>query len=173
MACDLQELGPGGHTESGYGCRILDPAEGRILHRFDAAKFAFAGGTGPNGAPELRVAARPKEGSIFTLWRIAMDGRVETLGRFATPTSFSIDGPGGLVWTTGPSLRGELVARRGQARARLDGRFGECAQRMVTWAPHRCRVSLDTRRIARLEDDGARRRILWGTIDWRPLRRAR
>lgn len=173
MVCDLQEFGPGGHSESGYSCRILDPAGGRALHRFEAARFAFAGGAGPDGAPELRVAARPKEGQVFTLWRIAMDGRVETLGRFATQTSFSIDGPGGLVWTTGPSRRGELVARRGRARARLDGRFGQCAQRMVTWAPHRCRVSLDARRIAQLEDDGARRRILWGTINWRSPRRGR
>lgn len=154
------------NSESTYDCRIVDVADGRIVHAFSAARHVMAGATLPGGAAELRLwRQEPGDRSVGTVVRIAAaTGEARTLGRFEW-AEYSIAGPAGLLWTRAGNWPGRLVAQspEGFALAHMDQRFGACAGQVVTWHRHGCRVSADRRHIAGIVEG---EQILWGRIEW-------
>ena len=154
-------------SESTYDCRIVDMADGRLVHSFSAARHVMVGATLPGGAPELRIWQQdPGDWDTGTVTRVAADtGKAETLGRFDEYSAYSLAGPAGLLWTRAGNWPGRLVARGtdGYALAHIDQRFGACAGQIVTWHRHGCRVSADGRRIAGIVEG---EQILWGAIEW-------
>lgn len=149
-----------------YACRIVDLADGRIVHHFQAESNIVAGGLDPDGQPELRLAVQgPDTNLVWSLFRIGLDGNVRSLGTFNQHRPFALDGPAGLLWTTEPDQPGMMVAEdsSGKPLARMDARFRFCARMHTTWHSQSCQVSADRRTVAGLAGDG---RIIWGPIIW-------
>ncbi|HYE27778.1 MAG TPA: hypothetical protein VEA61_06045 [Allosphingosinicella sp.] len=59
-------------SESTYDCRIVDMADGRLVHSFSAARHVMVGATLPGGAPELRIWQQdPGDWDTGTVTRVA------------------------------------------------------------------------------------------------------